>query len=116
MQPMGGRPGLPSWFAYTGLPYAEAFPANPPEVNGYVVDFGSGQAIAPGQSLDGFFFQGSPGANDRFMLVGAHDPNIIIQGQPITEFGVVQIVPEPSGVCLAALLILIALTRRIRQN
>lgn len=99
LQPMGGNPANASWADYTRMVYIQAFPGNPAEVNGFVVDFGSGQAIADGTSLDGFFFQGAPGASDRFMLVGAHGP-AIVEGQKITDFGTVQVVPEPGSLGL----------------
>jgi hypothetical protein len=96
LQPMGGNPANASWAEYTRLVYTQAFPSNPAEINGFVVAFGSGQAIPEDSSLAGFFFQGAPGASDRFMLVSAHGP-AIVEGQRITDFGNVQVVPEPAS-------------------
>jgi hypothetical protein len=113
LQPMGGNSANPSWLEYTRLTYSAAFPLNPPEVNGFVVDhIGSGPAIPSGGSLDGFFFQGPPDANDRFILVAAHGP-AIVEGQIITDFGRVDVVPEPGAValCLAGGIVACALRR-----
>ena len=102
-QSMGGvGSGLPSWFEYTGMTFAQAFPGNPADVNGYTHAPGMDAAIAPGNSLDGFFFEGEPDSRDRFMLVNVHGP-AIVEGQLITEFGTVEVAPEPGTFGLSAL-------------
>ncbi len=102
-QAMGGvGSGLPSWFEYTGMTFAQAFPGNPTDVNGYTHAPGMDTAITPGNSLDGFFFEGEPGSRDRFMLVNVHGP-AIVEGQVITDFGTVEVVPEPGTFSLGAL-------------
>ncbi|HUA67066.1 MAG TPA: PEP-CTERM sorting domain-containing protein, partial [Candidatus Saccharimonadales bacterium] len=121
LQPMGGADStLPSWAAYTGISYTDAFPEDPAEANAYVTAPGSPDVIAAGDSLDGFFFQGAPstlqlggGVNetDRFLAVKDHG-NVPI-GQPIiasrtTVSGSVEVVPEPSSLnlCLLAAAVL----------
>ncbi len=88
-------------------------------MNGYVVDFGSGRGIAPGTSLDGFFFQGAPSSTDHFLLVNDHGP-VIVQGQPITDSGTVEVVPEPGSLslCLVAFATLLggALVTRVNRK
>ncbi len=114
LQPMGGNPANPSWLEYTRLTYSAAFPLNPPELNAFVANnIGSGPAIPPGGSLNGFLFQGPADPNDRFMLVAAHGP-AIVEGQIITDFGRVDVVPEPDAfsLCLAAVVLLVQRARR----
>lgn len=105
LQPMGGDSALPSWLDYTGLTYMQAFPADPAELNAYVVDdpgVAGGGVISPGNSLAGFFFQGTAASTDRFMFVNDHGP-AIIEGQIITAFGTVEVVPEPNIIALLGL-------------
>ena len=103
---MGGvGSGLPTWQDYTGKAYTTLFPNDPAEVNAYVTTPGAGNEIAPGDSLDGFFFQGAANAADHFVLVKDHDPNVVIEGDQLTASGTVQVVPEPnsSNLCLMAM-------------
>jgi hypothetical protein len=85
----------------------------PSEVNAYYVTTpGSDDGITPGDSLNGFFFQGAPGVrqiepglfeNDRFLLIRNHDPNVVIEGEQLTGSGMVIVVPEPDGLNLSLL-------------
>jgi len=98
LQSMGGT--LPSWLDYTGKSYIQAFPNNPANVNGYVLNEPNmGGAISPDSSLNGFFFQGAPVSTDRFMLINVHGPAIVL-GQEITVSGTVEVVPEPTTLSL----------------
>lgn len=112
-QPMGGGDStLSTWADYTGEAYTMAFPDDPAEVNAYVTVPGSSYIIAPSNSLNGFFFQGTPTIlqmetglyeNDRFLIVEGHG-DVIIQGEQVTISGSVEVVPEPAvlNLCLLA--------------
>lgn len=115
VQPMGGVGStLPTWQIYIGMTYSNAFPAEPAEVNAYVTTPGSAYVIAPGDSLNGFFFQGTPDpdqfgfGSDRFLAVKGHS-GPIVEGESVTVSGMVEVaVPEPGtpGLCLLAIAIL----------
>ena len=114
LQSMGGT--LTSWLDYTGETYTQAFPQDPASVNGYVLNQpGLGGEISRGSSLSGFFFQGAPDSTDRFMLVNVHGP-AIVEGQIITHFGTVEVVPEPTTVSLFGIGILLLCWRMKRPN
>jgi hypothetical protein len=114
LQSMGGT--LSSWLDYTGETYTQAFPKNPVNVNAYVLNKPDmGGAISPDSSLDGFFFQGAPASTDRFMLVNVHGP-AIVEGQRITDFGTVEVVPEPATLSLSGIGILLLCRRMKRPN
>ena len=114
LQSMGGT--LTSWLDYTGETYTQAFPQDPASVNGYVLNQpGLGGEISRGSSLNGFFFQGAPASTDRFMLVNVHGP-AIVEGQIITHFGTVEVVPEPTTVSLFGIGILLLCWRMKRPN
>jgi hypothetical protein len=114
LQSMGGT--LPSWLDYTGETYAQAFPKDPASVDGYVLDQPNlGSVISTGSSLDGFFFQGAPDSTDRFMLVNEHGP-AIVEGQIITHFGTVEVVPEPTVLSLVGIGILVLCWRMKRPD
>jgi hypothetical protein len=103
-QPMGGSgSALPTWEDYTGKAYTTEFPTDPAEVNAYVTASASGDTITYGDSLDGFFFQGTPDADDRFVLIRNHDPNVVIEGEQLTISGTVEVVPEPNSLSLCLL-------------
>ena len=103
-QPMGGGGStLPTWADYTGKTYIQEFPTDPTEVNAYVTASASGDSIAYGDSLDGFFFQGTTNENDHFLLIRNHDPNVIVEGQQLTISGMVEVVPEPNSLSLCLL-------------
>jgi hypothetical protein len=114
LQSMGGT--LSSWLDYTGKSYTQAFPNDPANVNGYVLNEPNmGGAISPDSSLNGFFFQGAPASTDRFMLVNVHGP-AIVEGQMITDFGTVEVVPEPTTLSLFGIGILLLCRRMKRPN
>jgi hypothetical protein len=114
LQSMGGT--FPSWLDYTGESYTQAFPKNPVNVNAYVLNEPDmGGAISPDNSLDGFFFQGAPASTDRFMFVNVHGP-AIVEGQRITDFGTVEVVPEPATLSLSGIGILLLCWRMKRHN
>jgi hypothetical protein len=114
LQSMGGT--LPSWLDYTGESYAQAFPKDPASINGYVLDQPDlGGEISMGDSLNGFFFQGAPDSTDRFMLVNVHGP-AIVEGQNITHFGTVEVVPEPTILSSVGIGILVLCWRMKRPN
>ena len=105
LQPMGGSGSmLPTWLDYTGKTYIEEFPVDPAEANAYFTASASGDTITYGDSLDSFFFQGTPDAEDHFVLIRNHDPNVIVEGQQLTIGGTVEVVPEPDvlSLCLLA--------------
>jgi hypothetical protein len=112
-QSMGGA--LPSWLDYTGESYTQAFPQDPASVNGYVLNQPDlGGEISTGSSLNGFFFQGAPVSDERFMLVNVHGP-AIVEGQIITRFGTAEVVPEPTPLSFFGIGILL-LCRRMRAG
>ena len=116
-QPMGGSgSALPTWQDYTGKAYTTEFPTDPAEVNAYVTASASGDTITYGDSLDGFFFQGAPDADDHFVLIRNHDPNVIVEGQQLTISGTVEVVPEPNGLSLCLLAVCSVMMFRLRSR
>ena len=114
LQSMGGT--LPSWLDYTGESYAQAFPQDPASVNGYVLNQPDlGGEISTGNSLNGFFLQGALVSADRFLLVNVHG-SAIVEGQIITHFGTVEVVPEPTTLSLFGIGILFLCRRMKRPN
>jgi hypothetical protein len=104
LQPIGGSGStLPTWLDYTGKAYTTEFPTDPAEVNAYVTASASGDTITYGDSLDGFFYRGTSDADDHFLLIRNHDPNVIVEGQQLTISGTVEVVPEPNSLSLCLL-------------
>jgi hypothetical protein len=102
-----------TWQQFTGLTYTQAFPSDPASVNGYylaysvntntdAITFPSAQPITPGNSLGGFYFDGSPAST--FFAAGPTDGTTSFQpGSVVTYTGTSTDLPEPSAVALAAL-------------
>ena len=130
--PMGfpaiSEPTNPTWAAYTGLSYTQAYPTGPIGLNGYFLDYTfnsgadtisfPGQPLIPGASLGGFFFPGQPGST--FLVVGPTDgTTTFTPGDPtvVMNFsGDSTDLPEPASLGLATFAVCgLALRRRRRE-
>ena len=113
---------VPTWQQYTGLSYTQAFPTDPSNVNGYFLlhslpvdnEYNLGSThIAPGTSLNGLLFTGSPAST--FLVAGpsASFMSEYTLADIVTYSGTSTNIPEPAGLCLAAFVVCgLALRRR----